>query len=579
MLTSYRKSNFRLLLTMILVSLLVTAVATGVIFSYTLKNKKIYLKQLSEHERGILMTLYRQTGDADTLFTVLRDQQYLHPGLGKTGDFLLTRMKGDSVCFFHKQGTDRSLSLLVLPAGSSHGRPGILAATGNTGYVKGPDYRGRNVLAYAEYLPDPGLGLVAKIDYSEIIKPFWRSSQVAIISSLMLVLIGIYFFRRFSAPLFNRIREGEAKYRMIFELIPSGITIAGTTGRILESNKESERLLGIPREEHASRNIDSEEWEIVRRDLSPMPASEYASTRALQEQRVITNVEMGILKEKGRITWLNVSAAPFPVQGMGVIVVYTDITRRVEAEQRIRDHENQLEMYAEELKSLNDTKDKFFGIIAHDLKNPFSSLLGATEYLYKEIEKHDRKKIRMLAKILYESAQSGFDILTNLLEWSRAQTGSLAYDPEEISLTGLVDKNISLVAVLANSKNIKISANLEPGLTLTADENMLNTVLRNLLTNALKFTHPGGAVKIEAGRTGSKVHVTVRDTGTGIPEKDLDKLFRIDVKYVNSGTNDERGTGLGLLLCKEFINRHGGEIWVESRLNEGSAFHFTIPAG
>lgn len=579
MLISYRKSNFRLLLTMILVSLLVTAVTTGVIYSYTLKTRKIYLKQLSDHVYGILVPLYTQTGDTDTLFSVIRDQQDLHPGLGETGEFLVTRLEGDSVCFYHKQGTDRSLAILVLPAGSALGKAGIFAAAGNTGFVKGPDYLGQNVLAYAEYLADPGWGLVTKIDYSEIVKPFWRSGLVAVISSLVLVLIGIYFFRRFSAPLFNRIREGEAKYRMIFELIPSGITIAGTTGRILESNKESEKLLGIPRNEHTSRHIDSEEWKIIRPDLSPMPASEYASTRALKEQRVITNVEMGIVNEDDRITWLNVSAAPFPIEDMGVIVVYTDITRRVEAERRIRDHEIQLEKNAQELKSLNDTKDKFFGIIAHDLKNPFSSLLGATEYLYKEIEKHDRKKIRMLAKILFESAQSGFDILTNLLEWSRAQTGSLAYDPEEVSMAGLVDKNISLVAVIANSKNIGISTNLEPGLTLIADENMLNTVLRNLLTNALKFTPSGGKVNIEATRSDGKVHVTVRDSGTGIPEEDLDKLFRIDVKYVNSGTNDERGTGLGLILCKEFINRHGGEIWVESRLNEGSVFHFTIPAG
>jgi two-component system sensor histidine kinase/response regulator len=577
MLTSFRKSNIRLLLTMIFVSLLVTTVAIAVIFTYTLKNKKTYLKQLSDHEHGIFTMLYRQTGDMDTLFSLISERQLLHPGLGETGELLVTELKGDSVWFNHCNRVDKATTSIVLPVNAAKGKPGIYAAKGNTGFVRGTDYQARNVLAYAAYLPEPALGLVIKIDYAEIIKPFREASLIAGISSLVLVLIGIYFFRRFSTPLFNRILESQEKYHMIFELIPSGITVADRMGKILESNRESERLLGLPRNEHTSRHIDSDEWKIIRPDHSPMPATEYASTIALKENRIVTNVEMGIVKANGQVTWLNVSAAPVPYADLGVIVVYTDITRRVEAEKRIREHEIQLEQNTSELKTLNDTKDKFFGIIAHDLKNPFSSLLGATEYLYKEIDKHDRNKIKMLAKILYESAQSGFDILTNLLEWSRTQTGSLNYDPEEINLQNIVEKNINLVAVQANSKHITIVTDLDPELNLVADDNMLNTVIRNLLTNAIKFTHPGGTVNISAVRSDGKVQVTVRDTGMGIPKEDLDKLFRIDVRYVNSGTNDERGTGLGLILCKEFIQRHGGEIWVESRVDEGSAFHFTIP--
>ena len=513
MLTSFRKSNIRLLLTMIIVSLLVTTVTIAVIFTYTLKNKKTYLKLLSEHERGIFMTLYRQTSDTDALFSLIIEQQFLHPGLGETGEFIVTELKIDSVWFYHCNRVDPTITLTVLPVNSVRGKPGIYAAKGNTGFVRGLDYQARNVLAYAEFLSEPAWGLVIKIDYAEIIKPFWEASLIAVVSSLVLILIGIYFFRRFSALLYNRILESEEKYHMIFELIPSGITIADPMGKILESNRESERLLGLPRKEHTSRHIDSDEWRIIRPDHSPMPATEYASTIALKENQVVTNVEMGIVKENGQVTWLNVSAAPFPFADLGVIVVYTDITRRVEAEKRIRKHEIQLEQNASELKTLNNTKDKFFGIIAHDLKNPFSSLIGATEYLYKEIDKHDRKKIKMLAKILYESAQSGFDILTNLLEWSRAQTGTMNYDPEKINLQNMVEKNINLVAVQANSKQIKIVTDLDPELNLVADENMLNTVIRNLLTNALKFTHPGGTVAISAVRSNREVQVTVRDTG------------------------------------------------------------------
>jgi PAS domain S-box-containing protein len=364
---------------------------------------------------------------------------------------------------------------------------------------------------------------------------------------------------------------------MLFELIPSGITIANIKGEIIESNKESEKLLGIPRDQHSAMRIDSDGWKIIRPDHSSMPSSEYASTIALHENRVVTNIEMGIVKEKDEVIWLNVSAAPFPIKNMGIIVVYTDITRRVEAEKNLKEHERQLEDYVDELNTLNDTKDKFFSIIAHDLKNPFGSLLGASEYLYKEIDRHDTRKAQQLSKIIYNSAKNAFNILANLLDWSRSQTGSLDFDPRVINLYEVIDKNVQLAAAQAAAKDIKIQVKVDESLQCTADPNMLNTVVRNLLTNALKFTHQGGKVIVAATRTPDNVVVEVQDTGTGIPEEDLNKLFRIDVKYVNTGTNNETGTGLGLMLCKEFANYHGGNIWVKSHLNEGSTFYFSIP--
>jgi len=566
MLNSYRKSNIRLLLTMIAVSLLVTAMAITLLFGYTLKSKKNYLKDLSR---------YQQMSFTDLSLT---DSQHLqHPGLGETGEWLITMRNLDSVWFFYVSSSGKDTDSLLLPVNSALGKPGIHAALGDSGFVRGPDYRGHDVLAYTVYLQEERVGLVTKINVSEVIRPFIKASILAGLASLVILVIGIVVFRRFSRPLTIRIRESEEKYRTFFELIPSGITIADAAGQILESNRESERILGISISESNARQIDSKKWKIVRPDLTPMPPAEFASTIALSENRVVTNVEMGIVKEKGRITWLHVSAAPVPIEGLGVIVVYTDITRRIEAENRLREHELQLEDNSRVLKELNDTKDKFFGIIAHDLKNPFSSLLGATEYLYRDVDLQDRGKIRKLAKILYESAQSGFDILTNLLEWSRSQTGTLDFQPENINLGNLVKKNIHLLSVLANAKNIRIETEIDPLLKVWADDNMLNSVLRNLLTNALKFSHPGGIVRISAEETGNSVCVSVSDQGTGIPEEDISKLFRIDTKYVNQGTSNEGGTGLGLILCKEFIQRHGGDIGVQSSPDKGSLFYFTLP--
>jgi two-component system sensor histidine kinase/response regulator len=571
------RSTFRLLATMIVVSLLVTAACILVIFHITLRQKMTYLEKLSENELSILRSFYHQTNDKGKTLAVVGEQQEMHPGLEKTGEFTISFKRSDTVFLIQYKGIQKTAIPLALPVNSDIGEPSIKAASQIAGFVTGSDYKGRKVLAYCDYIPELNWGLVTQIDYSEIERPYYKAGLYAFLVSIVLVLLGAYFLKRFSDPLYNRIMESEKKYHLMFEFIPSGITITNPEGDILESNMESERLLGISRDEHVRRKIDSKEWKIIRLDGTRMPSSEFASTIALKEKHLEANVEMGIVKENNEITWLNVSASPFPLKDFGIIVVYSDITRRVEAENQLRIHDAKLEELARDLKSLNETKDKFFSILAHDLKNPFSSLLGASEYLYKDVEKHDFEKIKMLGKILYNSAKSGYDILANLLEWSRSQTGTLNFNPGKINLSEVIRNNISLVSTAANSKKIRITADVQNGLEIVADANMLNTVIRNLLTNALKFTQSGGNVIIRTESVTNEVIVSVEDSGTGIPQEDIDKLFRIDVKYVNRGTDNESGTGLGLILCKEFIAKHGGKIWVDSRLNEGSTFHFSIP--
>ncbi len=577
MIPTYRKSTFRLLVTMIMVSLLVTGIAIFVIFKITLKEKKNYLQKLSDHQYGIIQSLYQRNRDKEKVLEFLKEQQISHPGLEETGEFTISYKQGDTVfLILHKQYKG-SLSPIKLNVKSSFGKPSIFAASGNTGFYKGDDYRGNYVIAHCEYNAELGWGIVTKIDYSEILKPFSKASLYAFLATVVLVLVGTFFFKRFSDPLYTRIAESEEKYHTLFDFIPSGITISNKNGDILESNLESEKLLGVPKEEHYNRQIDSKDWQIIRLDGTPMPADEFASTIALKENRVVANVEMGIIKQKNQITWLNVSAAPFPLKDLGIMVVYSDITRRVEAENTLRLHDKKLQEYADELKSLNETKDKFFNIMAHDLKNPFSSLLGASEYLYKNSESHNAEKVKKLSKILYGAAKSGYDILANLLEWSRSQTGNLNFEPATLNLADIIANNVSLISAMADSKKINVEVDVDHKLEAKADSNMLNTVLRNLLTNALKFTGKGGEIRVSAKKVDSEIIVTVKDSGIGIPKKDIDKLFRIDVKYVNQGTENEKGTGLGLILCKEFINQHGGKIWVDSKPNSGSEFHFSIP--
>jgi PAS domain S-box-containing protein len=229
------------------------------------------------------------------------------------------------------------------------------------------------------------------------------------------------------------------------------------------------------------------------------------------------------------------------------------------------------------LKELIATKDKFFNIVAHDLKNPFTSLLGSSELLFENIMQLDTKSIRELALILNDSAKSGYAILQNLLDWSRSQTGLLKINIEQVNLRNLINENISTLQLQATNKEIEVLSDVNEDLFLYADKNMINTILRNLLGNALKFTHKSGKILIYKILTPDEVIVSVKDNGIGIPEDKIKSLFRIDVKNSMLGTENEQGTGLGLKLCKEFVMLLGGRIWVESEVDRGSEFKFAIP--
>ncbi len=237
----------------------------------------------------------------------------------------------------------------------------------------------------------------------------------------------------------------------------------------------------------------------------------------------------------------------------------------------------QLKQSEAQLKELNATKDKFFNIVAHDLKNPFTSLLGATELLFHNIQNMDKEKIRKLAQILNESAKSGYAILLNLLDWSRSQTGNIRINLQRIDLKQIIEDNITDFHLNCVDKEITIMSEFPVKIQITSDKNMLNTVLRNLVSNAIKFTPRGGRIVVSGEIKDNEVLISIKDNGIGIPQENLARLFRIDSKYSRPGTEKELGTGLGLKLSREFIEKLGGEIWVESAENEGSKFTFSLP--
>jgi len=249
--------------------------------------------------------------------------------------------------------------------------------------------------------------------------------------------------------------------------------------------------------------------------------------------------------------------------------IHQEITDRKLAEKALLESEMKL-------RDLNAQKDKFFSIIAHDLKSPFNAIIGFSDLLMDQINEKDYEGIYEYAKIIGQSSHRAMDLLMNLLEWSHSQTGRMLFNPISFDLVGLIKENIGLFENIASQKAISIKKVLPQESPVFADKPMISTVLRNLTSNAIKFTKEGGEINILVEKNSKEIIFSVSDNGIGIEPKRLEKLFRIGESDSTPGTNNEKGTGLGLILCKEFVENHGGKIWAESEEGKGSTFYFTL---
>jgi signal transduction histidine kinase len=227
------------------------------------------------------------------------------------------------------------------------------------------------------------------------------------------------------------------------------------------------------------------------------------------------------------------------------------------------------------LEELVNTKDKFFSIIAHDLKSPISQLSGLSDVLISLVKTDS--EIKKIATMIRNSAQAGNTLLNNLMEWARSQTGRITFNPEVFDLKILTDEIIDLNQSISAEKNISLTNNIPSGTTAYGDKNMLRTVIRNIVSNGIKFTPKNGKIEVSTTQNGKYTQVHIRDNGIGMKKEDVDKLFKIGVNLNTIGESKEKGTGLGLILCKEFIDHHNGKIWAVSQINTGTEFIFAIP--
>ncbi len=249
-----------------------------------------------------------------------------------------------------------------------------------------------------------------------------------------------------------------------------------------------------------------------------------------------------------------------------------DAFRAISLNERLADSE-------EQLRQANATKDKFFSIIAHDLKSPIHSFTNLTEVIINEFDRLEKDETLELLQAIFSSAKQITSLLENLLQWSRTQSNRISIQPENIHLDQLIEHNLSLLNQNAANKKITLEHKSYGNQIAYADENMIYTVLRNLISNAIKFTHPEGRILVISKGHADTVEVSVTDNGVGMRQEDVDNLFRIDVYHSTMGTQREKGTGLGLILCHEFMQKNQGKLFVKSELGKGSTFTFELPIG
>lgn len=371
------------------------------------------------------------------------------------------------------------------------------------------------------------------------------------------------------------LRNNEEKYRTLFESLKQGIFYQSADCRIIEVNNAALRLFGLTRAQFDAMDAFNQNWRIINENNEVLSPEQYPSMVAFKSGKPVVNYTAGVyVPTENKYNWVIVDAIPqfHPGEKMPyqVFVTMQDISERIQSENILRESEARL-------RELNATKDKFFSIISHDLKSPFSAIMGFSELLASQMNEKDYEGIEEYAKIIKDSSGRALSLLTNLLEWARSQTGTMNFQPEYIELVSLINEIVELTNDSAKHKSIQIIKKIPHNIVAYVDKAMIGTILRNLLSNAIKFTGYHGEVVVTAEKKPSEVNISVSDNGVGMSKNTIGKLFRIDQNLSTKGTSNELGTGLGLILCKEFVDKHGGKICAESEIGKGSKFTFTIP--
>ena len=362
------------------------------------------------------------------------------------------------------------------------------------------------------------------------------------------------------------------KYTGLYDFAPTGYLTLSREGQIIELNFCAAKMLG--KERHLLvKNILGFFITTTTKPIFKLFIDEVFNSQVKQSCEVTLLTEGNLAVSVYLVGLVNKNSDQCDISMI-------DISERKQAEEKVKNILTELTIANKELDQslqFNDDKDLFITILAHDLRNPFGVLLGFTELLLENIHKIDIKETENIVKEINKITRSTYTLLEDLLRWSRVRIGKFPFDPKSLNFTNICKDIINVLTPNAIPKNISIYCSSMNEVAVVADIDMLKAVLRNLVSNAIKFTNINGIIKISAKQTSSDILFSVSNTGIGIEADRLPKLFDIAQYRTNRGTANENGTGLGLLLCKEFVEKHGGKIWAESEQGKGSVFYFNIP--
>lgn len=375
-------------------------------------------------------------------------------------------------------------------------------------------------------------------------------------------------------------KKAENQFRLVVESVPNAIILVNSDGEISMSNKQAEKQFGYTNDE------------LVGSKLEILLPERFRNNHLSFRDMFLTNPETRSMGAGRDLFALRKDGTEFPAEiglnpiatedGTLILTSIIDITERKKLEEsiqantkKIEEQNQELKRSEQKLKELNATKDKFFSIIAHDLKNPFNIILGLTDLLSEDYESFSDSDKKELLSELNLSSKTTYTLLENLLTWALSQQGRIEVKKEELNLAELAQASVSPYTPNSRKKNIDIEIDVPEDQMIFVDKYTMSFMIGNIVNNAVKFTPEGGSINIASKSDSEWIELLIRDTGVGMSEKQINKLFRIEESNSTLGTNNEKGTGLGLILCKEFIKKNGGDIRVESEIGKGSIFIIT----
>lgn len=427
--------------------------------------------------------------------------------------------------------------------------------------------------------------------YSENIiidKPFYKKWWFQLLSFLIVSALTYFIIKyisryRYSSILekevktrTKKLKESEEKLRYLYDSMAQGIVYQDRDAKTLTLNAAAYKILGYDPSDLVVENLFfNNDLKIIREDGSSYPVEMLPMREVLTTGHLVEKQTLGIFNRKeNQYRWILANSIPEIIEGAaepaGVFTIFTDISEQKQIQES-------LQKYQEELKRLSLSKNKFFSIVAHDLRSPFHGLLGMTNILISEIDDMSREQLKESLEKIFRATTNLYNLIQQLLEWSRIQTGRFEMNPVTFDLGKCTEGIVHNLKQHAESKQVTIANHIGNDILVFADELVIKSVLNNLLSNAVKFSHREGIIHLDCTKKNNLYEVCVRDEGVGISGHDLKNILRIDVSVSRKGTEGETGAGLGLILCKEMIEKYGGNLHVQSEIGKGSSFYFTIP--